>query len=102
MIKKEKTDIFRQAVKAHQKYLYLIVFLSIFVATPPVLPIVYMRAVFGPVINSQSVSFLFSLAGVLIVGLALNGVLEWIRERHAFRNYIVDKLIRRKDIQGNI
>ena len=65
MIKKEKTDIFRQAVKAHQKYLYLIVFLSIFVATLPVLPIVYMRAVFGPVINSQSVSFLFSLAGVL-------------------------------------
>ena len=81
MIKKEKTDIFRQAVNKHQKYLYLIVFLSIFVATLPVLPIVYMRAVFGPVINSQSVSFLFSLAGVLIVGLALNGVLEWIRER---------------------
>ena len=62
-----------------------------------------MRAVFGPVINSQSVSFLFSLAGVLIVGLALNGVLEWIRERVLLSGTIsLIKLIRRKDIQGNI
>ena len=55
--------------------------MSIFVAILPVLPIVYMRAVFGPVLNSQSLSFLLALAFLLVLGLAINGFLEWIRER---------------------
>ena len=40
-----------------------------------------MRTVFGPVINSQSISFLLSLAILLILALIANGILEWIRER---------------------
>ncbi len=77
----KKTDFFRQTLKLHRKYIYLAIFVSIFVAVLPVLPIVYMRAVFGPVLNSQSLSFLLALAVLLILGLAINGFLEWIRER---------------------
>ena len=81
MPQEKKTDFFRQTLKLHQKYIYLAVFVSIFVAVLPVLPIVYMRAVFGPVLNSQSLSFLLALAFLLVLGLAINGFLEWIRER---------------------
>ena len=92
------TDIFSQSVQYNRKYLYLVVFISIFVAILPVLPIIYMRAVFGPVLNSQSLSFLFSLAFLLILGLAVNGFLEWVRERVllsgtiSFINKLEDKI----------
>ena len=78
---KKKTDFFRQTLTLHRKYIYLALFVSIFVAILPVLPIVYMRAVFGPVLNSQSLSFLLALAFLLVLGLAINGFLEWVRER---------------------
>ena len=81
MTKSEKSDLFQVTVREHQNYLYLAIFLSIFVAYLPVAPIVYMRTVFGPVINSQSISFLLSLAILLILALIANGILEWIRER---------------------
>ena len=81
MTQEKKTDFFRQTLRLHRKYIYLAVFVSIFVAILPVLPIVYMRAVFGPVLNSQSLSFLLALAFLLVLGLAINGFLEWIRER---------------------
>ncbi len=81
MNESRKSDVFRQTIDAHKGYIYTTIFLSIFVAYLPVSPIVYMRTVFGPVINSQSLSFLFSLAGLLVLALAVNGILEWIRER---------------------
>lgn len=77
----ERSDIFRQAIDAHKSYIITAIFLSIFVAYLPVAPIVYMRTVFGPVINSQSISFLLSLGFLLVLALVVNGVLEWIRER---------------------
>ena len=81
MAKLEKSDLFQTTVREHKKYLYLAIFLSIFVAYLPVAPIVYMRTVFGPVINSQSISFLLWLTLLLIFALIVNGILEWIRER---------------------
>ena len=81
MTKSEKSDLFQVTVREHRNYLYLAIVLSIFVAYLPVAPIVYMRTVFGPVINSQSISFLLSLATLLILALIANGILEWIRER---------------------
>ena len=81
MAKSEKSDTFSQELTAHKNYIYTAIFLSVFVAYLPVSPIIYMRTVFGPVINSQSISFLLSLAGLLVLALTINGVLEWIRER---------------------
>ena len=81
MDRRKKDDIFRQAIDAHKSYIYLAIFLSIFVAYLPVAPIVYMRLVFGPVINSQSINFLIALAFLLVLALSVNGILEWIRER---------------------
>ena len=81
MNKSENSDVFRQAIQAHKGYIYTAIFLSIFVAYLPVAPIVYMRMVFGPVVNSQSISFLMSLGILLLLALVVNGVLEWIRER---------------------
>ncbi len=81
MTQEKKTDFFRQTLTLHRKYIYLALFVSIFVAILPVLPIVYMRTVFGPVLNSQSLSFLLALAFLLVLGLAINGFLEWVRER---------------------
>ena len=79
--KSDKSDIFSQAINSHKGYIYTAIFLSIFVAYLPVAPIVYMRTVFGPVINSQSISFLLSLGFLLVLALIVNGVLEWVRER---------------------
>ncbi len=81
MAKPDKSDTFSRELTAHKSYIYTAIFLSVFVAYLPVSPIVYMRTVFGPVINSQSISFLLSLAGLLILALTINGILEWIRER---------------------
>ena len=81
MVTKGKSDIFERTIREHRGYIYTAIFLSIFVAYLPVAPIVYMRTVFGPVINSQSISFLLSLAMLLTLALIVNGILEWIRER---------------------
>ena len=81
MAKPEKLDIFRKQLEEHRSYIYTAVFLSIFVAYLPVAPIVYMRTVFGPVVNSQSLSFLTWLFLLLLFALIINGILEWIRER---------------------
>ena len=86
---KKKRRIYLIRRLKHTKNIFTLIFLSIFVATLPVLPIVYMRIVFGPVINSQSVSFLLWLPDLLISALALNGVLEWIRERVFLAGYII-------------
>ncbi len=77
----DKPNIFRETLKSHKSYIYTAIFLSIFVAYLPVAPIVYMRTVFGPVINSQSFSFLIWLGALLVLAIIVNGVLEWIRER---------------------
>ena len=42
---------------------------------------VYVGAVFGPVINSQSISFLLWLAALLTFALVATGILEWVRQR---------------------
>ena len=81
MVTPRKSDIFDRTLKNHRGYIYTAIFLSVFVAYLPVTPIVYMRTVFGPVINSQSLSFLLSLAMLLVLALVVNGILEWIRER---------------------
>ena len=81
MTSSNKSDIFRQALNSVKSHIYIAIFLSLFVAYLPVAPIVYMRTVFGPVINSQSFSFLLWLGALLILALIVNGVLEWVRER---------------------
>ena len=81
MAKSERSDIFKKAIDSHKKYLFTALFVTIFVAYLPVAPIVYMRTVFGPVINSQSISFLLWLAALLILALVTTGVLEWVRQR---------------------
>ena len=40
-----------------------------------------MRTTFGPVINSDSVSYLMWLFLLLVFALTINGILEWIRDR---------------------
>ncbi len=74
-------DIFTTYINEHKNYVYIAIIISIFVAYLPVAPIVYMRVVFGPVINSQSINFLFSLFMLLLLALVVNGILEWARER---------------------
>ena len=81
MAMKSKSDVFQRTLREHKGYIFIAIFLSVFIAYLPVAPIVYMRTVFGPVINSQSLSFLLSLAILLVLALIVNGVLEWIRER---------------------
>ena len=81
MDRRNKDGTFQRALKEHKSYIYIAILLSIFVAYLPVAPIVYMRLVFGPVINSQSIEFLLALAFLLTFALTVNGILEWIRER---------------------
>ena len=76
-----RSEIFKQAVDSHKNYIYAAIFVTIFVAYLPVAPIVYMRTVFGPVINSQSISFLLWLAALLTFALVATGILEWVRQR---------------------
>jgi len=81
MVEPGKSDTFGKFLAQHKRYFYTAFFLSIFVAYLPVAPIVYMRTVFGPVVNSQSISFLIWLFVLLVLALSVNGILEWIRER---------------------
>ncbi len=81
MKKKEKKHLFSQLIEEHKSYLYFAIFLSIFVAYLPVAPIAYMRTVFGPVVNSDSLQYLYWLTLLLISALLLNAVLEWVRDR---------------------
>ena len=81
MQNKKKTNVFDDTLEKHKSYIYTLIFLSIFVAYLPVSPIVYMRIVFGPVINSDSIAYLLWLTILLISALVLNAVLEWIRDR---------------------
>ena len=80
MQNKKKTNVFDDTLEKHKAYIYTLIFLSIFVAYLPVSPIVYMRIVFGPVINSDSIAYLLWLTILLISALVLNAVLEWIRD----------------------
>ena len=81
MAQPEKLDIFRKTTRRTQKlYLHGGIFVDL-CAYLPVAPIVYMRTVFGPVVNSQSLSFLAWLFLLLLFALIINGTLEWIRER---------------------
>jgi ATP-binding cassette subfamily C exporter for protease/lipase len=81
MQSKKIQNIFESTLDKHKSYFYTLIFLSIFVAYLPISPIIYMRIVFGPVINSDSVAYLLWLTSLLISALVLNAVLEWIRDR---------------------
>ena len=59
MQNKKKTNVFDDTLEKHKAYIYTLIFLSIFVAYLPVSPIVYMRIVFGPVINSDSIAIYY-------------------------------------------
>ena len=78
MVTPRKSDIFDRTLKNHRAIFYRDIFVCLCWYLPT--PIVYMRTVFGPVINSQSL-LLLSLAMLLVLALVVNGILEWIRER---------------------
>ena len=74
-------NLFNVLVKKHKKYFFIALAISPFIAFMPVMPIVYMRTVFGPVINSDSFSYLMWLFILLVFVLVINGILDWIRDR---------------------
>ena len=80
MVKEEET-VLEKIKNQHKSYFRYALFLSIFVAALPVAPIAFMRITFGPVLYSDSVSYLLWLTLILILALALNAILEWIRDR---------------------
>ena len=67
--------------KSHRKYFFAALSISPAIAFLPVAPIAYMRIVFGPVINSDSLLFLISLLILLIFALTICGVLDYFRDR---------------------
>ena len=81
MTTKKQQNILKNLLGQHNKYLIPTVALSFFTAYLPVTPIVYMRSVFGPVVNSDSLQYLFWLTVLLISALVLNGILDWVRDR---------------------
>ncbi len=72
----------------HRKFLVAAISLSVFSALLPVAPIVYMRSIFGPVLNSDSLSYLFWLTVLLIFVLSINVVNDWLRDRIIFSGVI--------------
>ena len=74
-------NLFNVLVKKHKKYFFIALAISPFIAFMPVMPIVYMRTVFGPVINSDSFFYLMWLFILLVFVLVINGILDWIRDR---------------------
>ena len=72
---------YTQLLDSHRKYILAAFAITPFIAFLPISPIVYMRTVFGPVINSDSVSYLMWLFLLLLFALIINGILEWIRDR---------------------
>jgi len=71
-------------IKERKEYLQQAFFITIFSAILPIAPIIYMRAVFGPVVNASSIELLAWLSFLLILFLALGGLLEFLRTRIFF------------------
>ena len=67
--------------KTHRKYFFAALAISPAIAFLPVAPIAYMRIVFGPVINSDSLSFLTSLLVLLVFALTIAGILDYFRDK---------------------
>ncbi|RZP23432.1 MAG: ATP-binding cassette domain-containing protein [Burkholderiaceae bacterium] len=84
MTKKEqpkKNEYIDNLKNSHRRYFLGALILSPMIAFLPIAPIAYMRTVFGPVINSDSLSYLTALACLLIFALIICGILEYIREK---------------------
>ncbi len=81
MKESKKNHVLKDLLKKHNKYFFPVILFSFFTAYLPVTPIVYMRSVFGPVVNSDSLQYLFWLTMLLIGALILNGVIDWVRDR---------------------
>ncbi|MDA9689906.1 ATP-binding cassette domain-containing protein [Betaproteobacteria bacterium] len=79
---------FEELIRRHKNYFLSAVFLSFFSALLPIAPIVYMRTIFGPVINSDSVNYLLWLTTLLIFVLSVNAIIDWIRDRIIFSGVI--------------
>ena len=80
---KKRTEL-SLLLSKNSKYLNQVFFLTIFSALLPVAPILYMRTVFGPVVNSGSTNFLLWVTAILVLMLTLATVLEYLRGRILF------------------
>lgn len=81
---KEKITELSKILKENSSYFYAVFIVSIFSAALPLAPIAYMRALFGPVLFSDSVGNLAWVTLVLIAALILGGLLEWVRQQIFF------------------
>ena len=81
---RDLTFTFDDLKKSHKKFFVAAFSLSFFSALLPVAPIVYMRTIFGPVLNSDSLSYLFWLTMLLIFVLLINVINDWLRDRIIF------------------
>ena len=87
MKEKKETEL-SAYVKERKGYLQQAFYITIFSAILPIAPIVYMRAIFGPVVNASSIELLLWLSFLLLLFLALGGILEFLRSR-IFFSFIV-------------
>lgn len=85
---KDITFTFDDLKRSHKKFFVAAFSLSFFSALLPVAPIVYMRTIFGPVLNSDSLSYLFWLTILLIFVLLINTVNDWLRDRIIFAGVV--------------
>lgn len=80
---KKRTEL-SLLLSKNSKYLKQVFFITMFSALLPVAPILYMRTVFGPVVNSGSTDFLLWVTAILVLLLSLATVLEYLRGRILF------------------
>ena len=85
---RDLTFTFDDLKKSHKKFFVAAFSLSFFSALLPVAPIVYMRTIFGPVLNSDSLSYLFWLTMLLIFVLLINVINDWLRDRIIFSGVV--------------
>lgn len=93
---KKRTEL-NLLLSKNSKYLKQVFFITMFSALLPVAPILYMRTVFGPVVNSGSTNFLLWVTAILVLLLSLATVLEYLRGRilFSFCTSITSKLEKR-------
>jgi len=76
MIKNEEIKKF---VEDSKKLIKLSLIISIIINLISLTPVVYMKNIYGPVVNSSSVHTLSVVTLVLVAMLILSGIFEWIR-----------------------
>ena len=84
MSQAKQTSELKKIILSRKNFLIKALTISFVSAFLPIAPIVYMRAVFGPVVNAGSHEFLFWCTTVLLVMLTLAGFLEYFLSRVFF------------------